>query len=411
MDWKSEPNKRALAILRVSSHRQTDNFSHELQESEIQDYCKRHQLTLVEVRKITESAKNSEKRHQYNAALDWALGNGCLHVLFFVADRESRNLQDVEQNEKSVREGKICIHYVRDNRVLHKTSPDGDFFLRDILAASNKQFVRTLSGKVSDAMRKKAQEGWLPSNHVPLGYVHQRNKDENGREKKRGTTIVPDSNPQTIRLVLREFELRAQCYSYDAIHETTIAEGLVLNRKTYSRSGIEKRLKNPFYSGEFDWDGVRYKGKHQLIIPKDLLQQVQQSFRSRGYNPRIGQSPFPSGWLKCAYPECGCYITFDPKTKTLKGSKEKLTFEYFRCSNGKKIHKSMRGLHFKEPEIWKMLEEPVKEVTLSPQFADEVWSEFKKVHAEFKIQKKIEMDGFREGLKKLEGAEDRLYDE
>lgn len=100
MDWKSEPNKRALAILRVSSHRQTDNFSHELQETEIHEYCKKHQLTLVEVRKITESAKNSEKRHQYNAALDWALGNGCLHVLFFVADRESRNLQDVEQNEK-----------------------------------------------------------------------------------------------------------------------------------------------------------------------------------------------------------------------------------------------------------------------------------------------------------------------
>lgn len=71
----------------------------------------------------------------------------------------------------------------------------------------------------------------------------------------------------------------------------------------------------------------------------------------------------------------------------------------------------MRGLHFKEPEIWKMLEEPVKEVTLLPSFADEVWVEFKKVHADFKIQKKLEMDGFREGLKQLEGAEDRLYDD
>ena len=84
-------------------------------------------------------------------------------------DRETRNLSDAESNEKLVRLDKIVLHYVRDRKVLHKFSPDSDFFLRDIQAVSNKQFVRNLSAKVSDALLAKAEDGNYPGNWPPLG--------------------------------------------------------------------------------------------------------------------------------------------------------------------------------------------------------------------------------------------------
>lgn len=161
-----------------------------------------------------------------------------------------------------------------------------------------------------------------------------------------------------------------------------------------------------------EWAGESYPGKHQLIIAPDVLAKVKASFRTKGNNPRLQTTSFPSGWLKCADPNCGCYITFDPKTKPpLKGSTERRVFEYFRCANGKRVHKSLRGLHFKEHEIWSLLDEPVKAISMDNPFADQVRDEFKRVHAEFKKQKLAEVDGFKDGLKGLEGAEDRLYDE
>ena len=178
-------NNLAIAFLRVSSHRQKDNTSHETQEKEIRHYCRDKNFDLVNIVRIVESAKRSEERKQYNRARSEALMSGVVHFLFYIYDRETRNLTDNEQNENLVRDGRIIIHYVNEKKVLHQYSPDTDFFMRDIQAATNKQFLRNLSTKVRAAHRNKSENGWYPFNHPPLGYAHQRIKDESGRELKR----------------------------------------------------------------------------------------------------------------------------------------------------------------------------------------------------------------------------------
>lgn len=306
-------NLKAIAILRVSSHRQKDNSSHEVQASDVKEYISEYSLKLVRTFKIVESAKDSGDRKLYREAIDYALKNKIKHILFYMTDREARNLTDSEQNEKLVRADKLNLHYVHDKKVLHRKSPESDFMMRDFQALQNKQLSRTISMKVMDAMTRKAEDGWFPNNHVPLGYMHARRRDEDGRELKRGTIIVPDINAKTIKQVRREFELRAHGFSFDSIRQQVTEEGLVDIRKVdqYRANTVEKRLKNPFYYGKFRWQECEYIGKHELIIAPELLSQVQLSFGKLYSRRKIGtHGIFSGGWLRCA--TCGCSIVYDP---------------------------------------------------------------------------------------------------
>jgi DNA invertase Pin-like site-specific DNA recombinase len=259
--------KSAIAILRVSSTRQGDNISHDTQASEVEKYCKENGLELVEVRRIVESAKRSVDRKKYRAAIEYALSNGIRHLLFYMKDRETRNLTDNEFNEDLVRSGKIVIHYVHDRKVIDAKSPGSDFFLRDIQAATAKNYIRDLSAKVADALKWKAEQGWYPGNRPPLGYVCQKPKNEDGREIRNAMAIiVPDPNETKLNLVRREFELRAQGLSLDSIRLRIKEEGWLdkLGTSTYPKSGLEARLKHKFYRGLFDWYGIEYRGKQKI---------------------------------------------------------------------------------------------------------------------------------------------------
>lgn len=405
--WRGRTSA-AIAFLRVSSRRQKDNTSHETQETLIRRYCEEHRLDLIRVVKIIESAAATEKRKAYHAAQKEALRAGIRHFLFYVSDRESRNLTDNERNELLVRQDRIVIHYVRDRQVIHNQSSDSEFMMRDFLAVQNKQYIRALRAKVSDAMRTKAENGWFPLNHAPMGYVHQKMRDDNGREMKRGTIIVPDPNVRIVERVRREFDLRAAGHSLHDIRRRIIAEGLVpaLEVRRYHISALEYRLKNRFYAGYFTWDGVEYKGKHELIIPPKVFERVQDSFG----RPTVRKSPgiFGGGWIRCATDGCGCGITYDPKKKRLKSGETKV-YELYRCNNGKGIHTSMRGMNVSEDAIWEQFAEALDRIAITEDFAKEVSDGLNKIEKRARDQQRRQAALHQDALTALEVQEDQLY--
>lgn len=260
MDWLGK-NPKAIAPLRVSSYNQRENTSHTTQENEIRRYCEEAGLELVKVFPLVESARRSELRKKYVEALNWGVNNRIRHIVFYKFDREARNLTDNERNENLVRDDKIVLHYVSDRKVYHKHSPDTDFFMRDINAVTNKHYSRELSTKVKAATHTKAESGWYPGTHTPLGYLHQKLKDDQGREFRRGSIIVPDPNEKVRRQILREFELRGvHKLSLGEIRKQIIAEKLIpLDRRaSYAISSIDRRLKSRFYIGFFEWQGKEY---------------------------------------------------------------------------------------------------------------------------------------------------------
>lgn len=405
--WRGRTSA-TIAFLRVSSRRQKDNTSHETQENVIRAYCAEHRLDLIRVVKIVESAAASEKRKAYHAAQKEALSQGIRHFVFYVSDRESRNLTDNEANELLVRQDLMVIHYARDRQVIHSGSSDSEFMMRDFLAVQNKQYIRSLRVKVSDAMRTKAENGWFPGNHVPVGYVHEKLKDENGRDRKRGTIIVPDPIEKNVRQVQREYELRAAGLSLREIRKRIILEGFIPAERVrhYYVSGIEGRLKNRFYAGYFIWEGLEHRGKHELIIPPDLWSRVQETFSRK--NVRRSPGIFGGGWIRCGVDNCGCVVTYDPKTKLLKNGDRKV-FEYYRCNNGKRVHESMRGMTISEDKIWEQLGDALDRIDIDEDFGRYIAGRLNAIEKHARDKQRRQAAMHQDALTALETQEDQAY--
>lgn len=409
----SYPNMRAAAILRVSSAKQTEGVSLDVQRHRIESYAKSNSLELDQrhIHELAESGKRSEDRKKYKEAMDEIIAKGIHHLLFLVSDREARNFTDSERNEELIRAGALTVHYVQDGKVLSKYSPDADFLMKDFQTLQAKHFVRTLSTKVNDAMNTKAEMGWYPSNHPPLGYVTHYPE---GRRKN--CIIIQDPNPKAIAHVRREFELRAQGLSFDAIRRQIIEDGLIPAEKivAYHASAIEKRIKNPFYRGSFIWKGQTYKGLHPLIIDKEILDAIDGNGHKRGTS--WGAQPtergiFGRGWLKCADPACGCHVVFDPKRKTNKKAGTSKEYHFYHCSNGKKVHTSLKGMNVTEDALYQQFGAVVSDVTIDEHFAKQIadaLNENKKA-----AMKKIEAEAsaHQQALKQLDREEDEAYDD
>lgn len=412
IDWIGDDN-RAITIPRISSHRQKDNTSHEVQAKEMVEYAETNGLVITKSFPIIESAKDADERRHYNAAIEWALAKGIRHILFYMTDREGRNFTDIERNQKLIKQGKLVTHYVRDRKVLHKDSPYSDFMLRQFQAFQDKQLSEVIRIKVNDAMRAKAEEGHFPGNHPALGYMHQKMKDESGRERKRGTTIVPDSDPKAVRQVQREFELRAQRLSLLEIRGKVISEGLIAPERvrSYHISAIERRLKNKFYRGSFVWQGIEYQGRHELIIPPHILAAVDESFNLRArYTKKQKQGVFGGGWIKCANVACGCHVLYDPKTKIVKSSGETRTFHYYHCTNGKKAHVDMRGMNVREENLWEQFGAAVDEISITEDLAAKISDALNRTHQKACQAVKREIAGYGSALDQLDSKKDKLFD-
>jgi site-specific DNA recombinase len=413
VDWIGK-NRKAIAPLRVSSAGQEGNTSWLTQKREIEDYCRDIGLELVDAVKIVETASKVGLRKKYHAVLNRALKQGIQHFVFHKYDRETRNLTDNEQNETLVRQGKLVIHYVADRKILDKNSPDSEFFNRDIQAAINKNYSRDLSTKVRKATQAKAETGWFPGCKTPDGYINEKLKSERGFERRRGSIIVPDPNTTTIKRVQREFEIRAETPtpSWREVRSRIIGEGLVTlsDLRKYHIGSIERRLKNIFYDGRFFWNDVEYVGKHERIIPATLFWRVQETFGIKTPYRQNPEAIFGSGWMKCADPECGCVITFDPKTKKIKATGETKTYRYYRCSNGKHVHQNLKGMTISEDKIMSQFESVAREITIAEDFRDELMRAVNETFTKMKRAVRDDLERFTAALSALRERENRTYD-
>ena len=406
-------NKKSMMVVRVSSKGQENNYSHAQQSNDGKEYAKQHNLELVEVVAIVESAKDSDLRFKYHAAIEKALKNDIRHILFLKFDRESRNLTDNEKNESLVMAGKIVIHYIQDRIILYDESPTSDFYMRDMQAANSKQWVREHKVKIARGMATKAESGWLPLARPPLGYINEKLRTEAGFEKRRGSIVIPDTRISNIKIVQREFQLRASnpTPSLKAIRDQIIAEGLIpIDRiNNYHVGTLERRLKNPFYDGRVVWGGTEYKGNHERIISSELFGAVQATFGIRHpYGKKTG-GVFQNGWIKCAEPRCGCHVIYDPRKKFIKSTGEEKTYRHYRCTNGKDVHDTTKGMRVTEEELIDQFSQAIEDIDILPDFADQLLSALNESKEKARRAIKQDISNFSLALKTLESAEDDLY--
>ena len=416
-NWQSDSNKNTLLVIRRSGYSQKENTSGDTQLRENTEYAKRHALSIVHTESIIETAFKRKERKKFHALIQKAIRENIRHILFFWSSREARNLTDIEENDEFIRAGKIIIHHVSEGKVYWKETPDSDFTYRELNAVLNKSESRSKSSMLKASLRTKALAGWWPYRHTPLGYIHHKDRDRYGNPIKGTARIAADPDQAMIRLVQREFELRARSLSYDEIRARNLAETDLVPadlRKKYSRHGIEERLKNPFYWGYFylAGDPTRYEGKHEKIISDKTLKAVSAINSGNGCKKKTRVGPDDDifrGWLVCAHLECRRLVTYEKKEKTLKSTGEAKVYHLYRCSNSRRIHD--KKVYLSEAKIWEQFGPALEQITITEEFARDIRDALVESFEAQKQATQGKLEGHRKALQELEDREDSSYED
>jgi site-specific DNA recombinase len=193
------------------------------------------------------------------------------------------------------------------------------------------QFVLDLSKDVKRGMAQKVKKGWRPL-RAPLGYTNDK-LGEKGNKK-----IFSD--PQKFDLVRKCWDwFLTGAYSVPMIAQKAHDElGLRgYTGKQLSDSTYYKIFTNPFYYGEFVYNGEWCKGAHKTMITESEFDTAQKILGKKGQpRPKYKRLPF-TGLIQCK--ECGGMITADEKIKTYKRTGNTAKYLYHRCTKRKKGQK------------------------------------------------------------------------
>ena len=207
-----------------------------------------------------------------------------------------------------------------------------------------KNYIDNLSEEVKKGMLQKATQGEYPGK-PPYGYKRKKGEKE--------IYVVSDE----AQFVRRAFELYSNSFkSLDNVIEELYSEGYRYrqNHPKIRKSMLSKMLMNIFYTGDFMFSGVFYKGKHSAIISKEMYNKVQKAFKKDNKPDTIIKHHFLfSGLMTC--PKCGSAIV---------GQIKKGKYIYYSCSDKTKNCPN-RKIYVRQEKIEKVFEAAIKNVEIS----------------------------------------------
>lgn len=279
---------QVLLYVRVSSKEQEDGYSLDAQEQQGARYADSKGFKIAKSWRIVESAWK-EERAAFNEMLQLAIKDQSIKAIIFDSiDRMTRNLWDVHQIQKLVKEHGKEIHFSRSGKVISKDSAPDDSFMMGIEALTAKRYSDDISYKVKRAMNQKADQGHWPS-MAPIGYINN----------EQAKLIEPD--PLRAPFIKKLFEMYAHGEHNESGLERWAHQNGLRTKKNARvvKSHIDQILKNPIYVGYFYWNGKRHEGKHQPLISNNLFEAVQKALKKR-YKPKETKRGFMfQGLMTC----------------------------------------------------------------------------------------------------------------
>ena len=233
-------------------------------------------------------------------------------ILVEKTDRLYRNLKDWV----TVDELNVEMHFPKEGVMLSRESRSSEKFMHGIKVLMAKNYIDNLSEEARKGMQEKAEQGIWPT-VAPLGY-----RNVAGSDGKKIIEPAPDSAP----IIARLFEWYATgTLSLKEAAEKARVAGLV-----YRKSGVpvpvstvHSILRNRLYTGEFEWNGRVYPGKHQPVVTSELWERVQGVLDGRHAKKqrRMTHDFAFSGLIACA--KCGCSVV---------GEIKKQRYVYYHCT-------------------------------------------------------------------------------
>src|SRR5262249_47208112 len=252
-------NNDAVLYARVSSKDQErEGFSIPAQLDLLRSYSAGRGFRIAQEFVDVETAKQAG-RAAFGDMVSFAKKHrGRLVILVEKTDRLYRNLRDwVTMDELDVE-----IHLVKENVVLSPESRSHEKFMHGIKVLMAKNYVDNLSEETRKGMIEKAKQGIWPS-FAPPGY-----RNVVGQDGRR--TIEPD--PVDGPIVTRLFERFARG---DVSIKMVARDFTTIRGRRFYTAQIHQALRKRIYMGDFDFDGVTYRGTHTPLVSRETWECVQ----------------------------------------------------------------------------------------------------------------------------------------
>ena len=257
-------HKQVVIYARVSSREQErEGFSIPAQLKLLKEYALKQGFQIVKEYSDAETAKKAG-RTNYNAMLAFLKDNPHIKtVLVEKTDRLYRNFKDYVTLE----DYDLEVHLVKESTVISKNSKSHDKFIHGIKVLMAKNYIDNLSEEISKGLKEAVEEGYWPFK-PPYGYLRGAKKE-----------LIIDKS--TILFIRRAFELFSTGkFSLRQLCEHLFLEGYYYkaDRPKITQCVLEGMLKNVFYVGQMNCNGIIYQGKHAPIVSRELFDKVQIAF-------------------------------------------------------------------------------------------------------------------------------------
>lgn len=243
------------------------------------------------------------------------------------------------------------VHFVREGLVIHRNSPSHMKFIWDMKVAVAKFYANNLSEEVKKGKEQKIREYKYPGS-VKFGY-------KSIGEKR--IEHVPD--PELAPIVKKAFELVGNHnYSLDMVCDELYDLGVRSRKgkKKIAKSRMHVYLRDPFYKGEFVWQGKTYQGSHMPIVTEDLWNRVQAKL-SRKSDLKYSKHNYSlKGIARCG--ECGGVISWFEKKGNIYGRcNHHRPCSQTKCAREDSFNIQMvnylRTMQIEDPELQKLMKE------------------------------------------------------
>lgn len=324
------------------------------QVKEMLQIADREELTVIDIRRESHSAKDSGHRPVFKEILEDVRRGRYTGILTWAPDRLSRNAGDLGSlvdlmDQKLLQEIRTYGQHFSNN-------PNEKFLLM-ILCSQAKLENDNKSINVKRGLRTRVEMGLWPA-PAPTGYLKEKSLD-----KKCQVLIDPERG----HIIRQMFEKVA----YEKWSGRKIYHWLKfdLNLKTprgnknLTLSNIHLLLKNTFYYGEYEFprgSGNWYKGNHEPLITKELFDLVQTQLTRQITRSEFGNKEFAfTRLMTCGL--CGSGICADEKFKKHKNGNIH-RYVYYGCSKSK--DKNCKCSYLNEEELIKQLQGVIDSINL-----------------------------------------------
>jgi len=249
---------KAIILARVSTEDQiTEGHSIPAQMEKARQYILQKGFTLKSEYQFDESSLK-DKRTKFDQVIE-EIRKSTEKVALIVetVDRLQRGFKESVLLDDFRRQGKLEIHFIRENLVVRSESNSSEIQRWDLGVFLAKSYVLQISDNVKRSIEQKLRNGECPT-LCPFGYVNSRSIDDKS---------VIEPHPYKSQIIKRIFEWYASGnYSMSTIVKKVQEDFHIKIQK----SRINAILNNPFYYGEMNWKGKLYPHKYTPLISREL---------------------------------------------------------------------------------------------------------------------------------------------